>query len=49
LIEGLYDKRLTSIDPETGIRRIVGNKNTDKLQKIGLYLRKYIEKWKKVS
>jgi hypothetical protein len=42
--EELIDKRFTSIDPEIGIRRIV-TKN-DKLHKIGLYLRKYKEKWK---
>jgi hypothetical protein len=45
--EEFVDKRLTSIDPEIGIRRKVTNKNNDKLQKIGLYLSKYKEKWKR--
>jgi hypothetical protein len=40
--------RFASIDPEIGIRRIVENKNKDKSQKIGLYLSKYKEKWKRL-
>jgi hypothetical protein len=43
----LVDKRFTGIDPETGIIRILTNRNNDKLQKIGLYLSKYKEKWKR--
>jgi hypothetical protein len=45
--EELIDKRLTSIKPETGIRKIVTNKGNDKQQKIGLYISKYKEKWKR--
>jgi RNA-binding protein YhbY len=37
----------TSVDPEIGIRRIATSKDKDKLQKIGLYLNMYKEKWKK--
>jgi hypothetical protein len=33
--------------PEIGIRRIGTNKDNDKLQKIGLYLSRYKEKWKR--
>jgi hypothetical protein len=29
----LVDKRFTSVDPETGIRRIVTNKNKDRLHR----------------
>jgi hypothetical protein len=42
--ERLVDKRFTSIEPQIGIRKIVTNRNYDKLQKIGLYLSKYKEK-----
>jgi hypothetical protein len=45
--EEFVDKRFTSTEPKTGIRRIVTNKDNDKLQKIGLYLSKYKEKWKR--
>jgi hypothetical protein len=45
--EEFVDKRFTSIDPEIGIRRVVTSKDNDKLQKIGLYLSKYKEKWKR--
>jgi hypothetical protein len=38
---------ITSVDPEIGIRRVATNKDKDKLQKIGLYLNMYLEKWKK--
>jgi hypothetical protein len=44
----LVDKTLRSANPETGIRRIVANKNKVKLQKIGLYLSKYEEKWRRL-
>jgi hypothetical protein len=40
----LVDKRFRSINPEIRIRRIVENKNKDKLQKTGLYLSKCKEK-----
>jgi hypothetical protein len=42
----MVDKRFTSIEPERGIRRIATNKDYDKLQKVGLYLSMYKEKWK---
>jgi hypothetical protein len=45
--EELVDERFITIDPKTGIRRIVTNRNNDKLQKTGLYLSKYKEKWKR--
>jgi hypothetical protein len=45
--EELVDKRFTNIEPEIGIRRIATNKDNDKLQKVGLYLSKYKEKWKR--
>jgi hypothetical protein len=45
--EELVDKRFTSIEPETGMRRIATIKDNDKLQKVGLYLSKYKEKWKR--
>jgi uncharacterized protein YprB with RNaseH-like and TPR domain len=45
--EELVDKRFTSIEPETGIRRIATIKDNDKMQKVGLYLSKYREKWKR--
>jgi hypothetical protein len=44
--EELVDKRFTSIEPEIGMRRIDTIKD-DKLQKVGLYLSKYKEKWKR--
>jgi hypothetical protein len=31
----LVDKRVTSVDPEIGIRRVATNKDKDKLQKLG--------------
>jgi hypothetical protein len=43
----LVDKGFTSTDPENAIRRIVENKNKEKLQKIGLFLSQYEEKWKR--
>jgi hypothetical protein len=43
----LADKRFTSVDPEIGIRRVATNKDKDKLQKFGLYLNMYKEKWKR--
>jgi hypothetical protein len=43
--EELVDKRFTNIEPQIGIRRITTNKDNDKLQKVGLYLSKYKEKW----
>jgi hypothetical protein len=44
--EKLVDKRFTSIEPETGMR-IATIKDNDKLQKFGLYLSMYKEKWKR--
>jgi hypothetical protein len=43
----LVDKRFTSVDPETGIRRVATSKDKDKLQKFGLHLNMYKEKWKR--
>jgi hypothetical protein len=43
----LVHKRFTSDDPEIGIRRVVTNKDEDKLQKSGLYLNMYKEKFKR--
>jgi hypothetical protein len=43
----LVDKRFTSIEPETGIRRVATSKDNDKLQKCGIYLSMYKEKWKR--
>jgi hypothetical protein len=40
-------RRFTNIEPEIGMRRIVTNKDSDTLKKIGLYLSKYREKWKR--
>jgi hypothetical protein len=45
--EDLVDKRFTSIEPQIGIRRAATSKDNDKLQKSGLYLSKYKEKWKR--
>jgi hypothetical protein len=45
--EELVDKRFTNIEPEIGMRRIATIKDNDKMQKVGLYLRKYKEKWKR--
>jgi hypothetical protein len=45
--EDLVDKRFTSVNPETGIRRVATSKDNDKLQKFGLYLNMYKEKWKR--
>jgi uncharacterized protein YprB with RNaseH-like and TPR domain len=45
--EELVDKRFTNTEPEIGIRRIATIKDNDKLQKVGLYLSKYKEKWKR--
>lgn len=44
--EKLVDKRFTNTDPKTGIRRMVMNKNNDKLQETGIYLSKYKQKRK---
>jgi hypothetical protein len=44
--EELVDKRFTSTEPEIGMR-IATIKDNDKLQKVGLYLSKYKEKWKR--
>jgi hypothetical protein len=44
--EELVEKRFTSTEPEIGMRRITTIKDNDKLQKAGLYLSKYKEKWK---
>jgi hypothetical protein len=45
--EAFVDKRFTSIEPETGMRRIATIKDNDKLQKVGLYLSKCKEKLKR--
>jgi hypothetical protein len=45
--EDLVDKRFTSVDPEIGIRRVATSKDKDKLQKFGLYLNMYKDKWKR--
>jgi hypothetical protein len=45
--EELVDKRFTGTEPEIGMRRIATIKNNDKLQKVGLYLSEYREKWKR--
>jgi uncharacterized protein YprB with RNaseH-like and TPR domain len=45
--EKLVDKHFTNIEPEIGIRRIATVKDNDKLQKVGLYLSKYKEKWRR--
>jgi uncharacterized protein YprB with RNaseH-like and TPR domain len=45
--EELVDKRFTSNEPEIGMRRAATIKDNDKLQKFGLYLSKYKEKWKR--
>jgi hypothetical protein len=45
--EELVDKRFTNIESEIGMRRIATIKDNDKLQKVGLYLSKYKEKWKR--
>jgi hypothetical protein len=47
LREELVDKRLINIEPEIGMRRIATIKGNDKLQKVGLYLSKCKEKWKR--
>jgi uncharacterized protein YprB with RNaseH-like and TPR domain len=46
--EELVDKQFTNIEPEIGMRRIGTIKDNDKLQKVGLYLSKYKEKWKRL-
>jgi hypothetical protein len=45
--EELVDKRFTSTEPEIGMRRVATFKDNDKLQKVGLYLSKYKDKWKR--
>jgi hypothetical protein len=45
--DDLIDKRFTSVDPEIGIRRVATNEDKDKLQKFGLYLNVYKDKWKR--
>jgi hypothetical protein len=45
--EDMVDKRFTSTEPGIGIRRIATSKDNDKLQKYGLYLSMYKEKWKR--
>jgi hypothetical protein len=42
--EELVDKRFINFEPEIGMRRIATIKDNDKLQKVGLYFSKYIEK-----
>jgi hypothetical protein len=41
------EQRFISVVPEIGIRRVATNKDKDKLQKFGLYLNMYKEKWKR--
>jgi hypothetical protein len=45
--EELVDKIFINIEPEIRMRRIATIKDNDKLQKVGLYLSKYKEKWKR--
>jgi hypothetical protein len=45
--EELVDKRFTSIELETGMRRIATKKDNDNLRKVWLYLSKYKEKWER--
>jgi hypothetical protein len=45
--EELVDKRFTSIEPDFGTRMIATTEDNDKLQKVGLYLSKYNDKWKR--
>jgi hypothetical protein len=45
--EELVEKRFTNIEPEIGMRRTATFKDNDKPQKVGLYLSKYKEKWKR--
>jgi hypothetical protein len=45
--EDLVDKRFTSVDLEIGTGRVAISKDKDKLQKFGLYLNMYKEKWKR--
>jgi hypothetical protein len=45
--EELVDKGLTNIEPEIEMIRIAAIKDNAKLQKVGLYLSKYKEKWKR--
>jgi hypothetical protein len=44
--EDLVDKRFTRTESEIGIRSVATSKDNDKLQKFGLYLSMYKEKWK---
>jgi hypothetical protein len=46
--EEILDKRFWNIDPEIGIRKTEGCKNKEMWQKLGLYLSRYMEKWKKM-
>jgi hypothetical protein len=46
--EEILDKRFWNIDPEIGIRKIVGCKNKDTWQKLGLYLSRYSGKWERM-
>jgi hypothetical protein len=45
--DDVVDKRFTGVDLEIGIRRVATSKDKDKLQKSGLYLNMYKEKWKR--
>jgi uncharacterized protein YprB with RNaseH-like and TPR domain len=45
--EKIVDKKFTSIEPEIGMRRIATIEDNDKIQKAGLYLSKYKDKWKR--
>jgi hypothetical protein len=47
LREELVDKRFISIEPEIVMRRIATIKDNDRLQKVGLYLSKHKDKWKR--
>jgi hypothetical protein len=45
--EELVDKRFINIETEIGMRWIATINDNDKLQKVGLYLSKYKDKWKR--
>jgi hypothetical protein len=45
--DDLVYERFASIELEIGIRRVATNKDNDKVQKFGLYLNMYKEKWKR--
>jgi hypothetical protein len=46
--EEILDERFRNIDPEIGIRKIVGCKNKEMWRKLGLCLSRYREKWERM-